>query len=152
MYPGIVCLILFDARGNESAYEHYDAIALALAVVLIGLKHVPLHRPHMLEEACEDLIHVATHACCIHLLREPLLHYACALHSTLHLLQERFTKPQILVHSIGVVWLLAAYLCGPRVSEVRTFIGAMVGPYLFDILGHGLVQMCRMAVLWLHDH
>lgn len=153
MYTGLVCLVLFDARGDK-APELYGHVVLLLAMILLALKHLPaiLHRPHRIESFCEDLLHISSHASCVAMLPQGQtnLRYACCLHSACFLLQHRFIKggKSIFLHTSAFICLACAYAHGPRVSELKTFIAAVVCPHILDAIAslvthvHKFITMC----------
>lgn len=154
MYTGIVCLVLFDARGALT--EPYWIAVAALAVCMLSIKYLPgiFHRPRQIQIFCEDVLHLSTHASVIAVLPcANQLRYACALHSTCFVLQHRFLKsgPALLVHTITGLWLMAAYVYGPRVSELQTFIAAMVCPHALDLLTNVLTHVQRFTELFLME-
>ena len=148
MYMGAVCLVLFDARGSETV--HYDAAALGLASLLMLVQYVPalLHRPQLVDGLCEDLLHIATHAAAVCTIASPVLRYACALHSTCFLLQNRL-KPSVFVHTVTAMWLAAAYMYGPRIVDLRPFITAVAFPHVVDVAARAVVHLHRLIVLWI---
>ena len=154
MYTGLVCLVLFDARGTLT--EPYWAAVLLLTASMLAIKYLPtiFHRPRQIQVFCEDVLHISTHAAVIATLpRTNQLRYACALHSTCHILQHRFLKsgPILLVHTVTGLWLLAAYIYGPRVSELQTFIAAMVCPHALELLTGVLTHVQRFSELFLME-
>jgi hypothetical protein len=154
MYTGLVCLVLFDARGALT--EPYWAAVLLLTACMLAIKYLPsiFHRPRQIQVFCEDVLHISTHAAVIATLpRTNQLQYACALHSTCHILQHRFLKsgPTLLVHTVTGLWLLAAYIYGPRVSELQTFIAAMVCPHALELLTGVLTHVQRFCELFLME-
>lgn len=154
MYTGIVCLVLFDARGALT--EPYWTAAITLAICMLIIKYIPaiLHRPRQIQTFCEDLLHISTHASVLAILPHANhLQYACALHSTCFILQHRFLKsgPMLLVHTITALWLIVAYAYGPRVSELQTFIAAMVCPHALDLLAGVLIQVQKLTELFLME-
>jgi hypothetical protein len=155
MYTGIVCLVLFDARGNMT--DQYEILAIALIILMMGMKYIPniFHRPNRVELFCEDLLHISTHASCVAAfpLGHNNLRYACALHCTCFILQQRFLKHgnPVLVHTITFAWLICAYVYGPRVSELKTFIAAVACPHILDAIATLVVQIHKFAVLWLME-
>ena len=122
MYMGAVCLVLFDARGSETV--HYDAAALGLASLLMLVQYVPalLHRPQLVDGLCEDLLHIATHAAAVCTIASPVLRYACALHSTCFLLQNRL-RPSVRLATcpVGVVRANSSTLVATWAVEIQIF-------------------------------
>ena len=155
MYTGLVCLVLFDARGSVDIADYSLPLASVLGILLLIVKYIPgiLHRPHKVDNLCEDLLHMSTHASCVYVLPSAQnLQYACALHSICFLMQHRFLKPSaVIVHTVTVLWLVYAYRDGPRVSELKTFILAVACPHILDIVSHTLVQTKKFTVLYLTD-
>ena len=158
MYTALVCFALFDARGTIELVAPYQIAATALlATVLLGLRYVPsvIHRPQLVDAMCEDLLCVAAHGICALLVLDPILRYACVLHSTCHLLQYRFMgKPRIpgtLVHTAAILWLAVAYAYGPRISDVKPFIVAVAYPNVMDLFARALTHAHRLAVLWVME-
>jgi hypothetical protein len=154
MYTGIVCLVLFDARGALT--EPYWTAVAVLAACMLAIKYLPaiLHRPRQIQTFCEDVLHISTHASVVAVLPHANhLRYACALHSTCFILQHRFLKsgPPLLVHTVTALWLVAAYAYGPRVSELQTFIAAMVCPHALDVLTSVLTQVQKLTELFLME-
>ena len=155
MYTGLVCLVLFDARGAFAEPSYWVAAAL-LAACMLAIKYLPaiFHRPRQIQSFCEDVLHICTHASAIAVLPcANQLRYACALHSTCYILQHRFLKsgPVLLVHTIAGGLLLTAYAYGPRVSELQTFIAAMVCPHALDLLTGVLTHVQRFSTLFLME-
>lgn len=154
MYTGIVCLVLFDARGTLT--EPYWIAVTVLAICMLGIKYIPtiFHRPRQIQTFCEDVLHISTHASVIAVIPYAnQLRYACALHSTCYILQHRFLKggPVLLVHTVTGLWLITAYAYGPRVSELQTFIAAMVCPHALDLLTNVLSHVQRFTELFLME-
>lgn len=155
MYTGIVCLVLFDARGSAVIEElcYYAVVVLALG--LLAMKYMPgiFHRPTQIERLCEDLLHISTHASCVSALPAAQnLRYACALHCVCFLLQHRFLKGGLtVVHTLAAVWLVCAYLYGPRVSELKPFILAVACPHVLDTASRALVHFKKCMVLYFMD-
>jgi hypothetical protein len=154
MYTGIVCLVLFDARGTLT--EPYWAAALLLAACMLGIKYIPalLHRPRQVSAFCEDVLHISTHASVVAVLPcANHLRYACALHCTCYVMQHRFLKcgPVLLMHTITSIWLVAAYAYGPRISELQTFIVAVVCPHALDTLAGVLTHIQKFTELYLME-
>ena len=154
MYTGIVCLVLFDARGRLT--EPYGMAVCILAVIMLGIKHTPtvFHRQRQVDAFCEDLLYIYTHVLMIASIPDTNhLRYACGLQCTCFVLQHRFLKkgPAILVHTITALWLIAAYVYGPRVSELRTFIAAVVCPHALDLLAGVLIQVQKFTTLYIME-
>ena len=157
MYTGIVCLVLFDARGNKAGIESdpwYLAAITAFTLLLLGLKHIPniLHRSRQVDTLCEDLLHISIHASCVAAMPpgHGHLRYACALHCVLYVLQHRILPiASPMVHTAAIAWLICAYVYGPRVTELQTFIVAVACPHMLDIVAHMTVQAHRLATLFL---
>ena len=150
MYLGLVCLVLFDARGSET--DAYGPVAALLAVLMFLTQYLPriLHRQHLIDALCEDLLHVTTHALCCSVVRPPLLRYACALHGACFLLQHRLPAT-IFVHTVTAACLVLAYIYGPRITELQPFIIAVACPHAVDVLARALVHLHRLLVLWAMD-
>jgi hypothetical protein len=152
MYIGLVCLVLFDARGTEIADEYW-VITAALMLFLLGIKHVPaiFHRPQQVDILCEDLLHLSVHASFIAGLPSGHGHlrYACALHGVFFLLQRRILPSSPATHSVILIWLLYAYAYGPRVTELKTFIAAVASPHTLDLAASVVVHLHRLATLCL---
>ena len=158
MYTALVCLVLFDARGECPPSAYLALIAAALATLTLAVKYFPviLHRPQMIDVFCEDVLSVCAHCVCTSMVpSEQNLQYACALHSALHLLEHRFLgKPRVpatLAHTMAGLLLAAAYAYGPRTLELRPFIVAVAYPNLVELLARALAHVHRMSVLWLVD-
>ena len=147
MYMGLVCLVLFDARG-KSQPEIYDIAALSLALGMLLAQYVPTYRPQLVDSFCEDMVHIVTHAASVYAIRTPILHYACALHCTCFLLQSRL-KPSVFVHTITALWLAAAYVYGPRITDLRPFITAVAFPHVVDVAARTVVHLHKLIVLWI---
>ena len=144
---GIVCLVLFDARGSHTA--QYDGAALCLALAMLLAQYAPaLHRPQLVEGLCEDLLHIATHAAAACAITTPVLRYACALHCTCFLLQHRL-RPSVFVHTVTAMWLAAAWAYGPRITDLRPFIIAVAFPHVVDVVARAVVHLQKLIVLWI---
>ena len=154
MYMGLVCVILFDARGDK-APDMYGPATLAIAALILAMKHMPaiLHRPHRIDSFCEDLLHISSHASCVAMLPPGHNHlrYACTLHSAYFLLQHRFLKGtrSVFLHTVALVWLACAYVYGPRVSELKIFIAAVVCPHVLDAAASLVTQIHRFLTVFL---
>lgn len=144
MYTGLACLILFDARGGVDPLlpvTVYIAAVLLLSGLLLCMAYFPhiFHRPELVDSFCADVLMVTVHAACIGMVSDPLLRHACALHSACYCIQNRFlggaktTVQPVLVHTILALLLLAAYVYGPRITEIRQFMIAAVCPHVLDL-------------------
>ena len=158
MYTGLVCLILFDARGGEPDSAFYHAsIALCLSLSLLSLAYIPriFHRPALVESFCADVLSIVTHAACIGVLSDPLLRHACALHSTCLIVQTRFmgaksTIQPVLLHTVLVLLLLSSYVYGPRITEIRQFVIGAVFPHALELCAKLLANVHGVLVtFWL---
>jgi len=158
MYTGLVCFVLFDARGEKTGGVEqepwYWMAGAALMLLMLVLKHMPtiLHRPKQIDMLCEDLLHISIHASCVAAMPpgHGHLRYACALHCALFLLQNRFL-PTPMTHLAAVAWLSCAYAYGPRVTDIQTFIAAVASPHTMDIIAGAAVQAHRLATLCLME-
>ena len=154
MYTALVCFALFDAQqGAVGLITAQQPLATALlAAFLLGLRYLPavFHRPQLVDAFCEDLLCLTAHSVCL-VVPDPTMRYACALHSTCHLLQTQFRPhtPSVLIHTVGAVWLLLAYAYGPRVSDLKPFLLAVSYPSVAGVLAKALTHTHRLAVLWL---
>lgn len=154
MYTGLVCLVLFDARGKEEgSIEAYGPAAAVLALAVLIAQYMPSQprRPRLVDKFCEDLLHIAAHMAAAYMIRAHVLnYYACALHSTCFLLQTRL-KPSVFVHTITAMWLAAAFFYGPRISDLQIFITAVAFPHVVDIVACAVTHLHQLGVLWLME-
>ncbi len=165
VYTGLACLVLFDARGGEfipTAPVYITATAF-LAVFLLSMAYLPhiFHRPALVDAFCADVLSIAVHVACVSVLSsDPLLRHACALHSACFCIQNRFlgtstktatVQPAILVHTILVLLLLAAYVHGPRITEIRQFVIGAVCPHVLELLGAKVLASVHgvLVTFWL---
>ena len=161
-YTGIACLVLFDARGSiEQACAAwgpsvYIYFTVCLSTLLLSLKYLPaiLHRPQQLVDAlCNDLLCITAHAAAIATVVEPCLRHGCALHSACFIVQQRFIGKMPLFANTGIahtsliLTLLAAYVYGPRISEVKPFMLSAVCPHALELLAQLFAHLHRLAVM-----
>jgi hypothetical protein len=155
MYTGLACLVLFDARGDILSVDTLAYIALALQLFVAACAYVPaiVHRPRLVDDMCADLITTATHAVGIAMIvSDSKLIYACALHSLCFLVQHRVLhKVQfpVLIHTITCLVLIAAYVHGPRINDIRQFVVSAVAPHALELAGSVMVHAHKFCVSWL---
>ena len=155
MYTAIVCLVLFDARGDAQYLNApIPIIAAALAVVMLAVRYMPtiFHRPQMVDCLCEDLLAITAHAACVSVVRNKELQYACALHSACYIMQHRFLDKQpVLVHTATGALLLASYLYCPRISDIKPFIIAVASPHIVELFAKCTAHIHGLSVSWLTE-
>ena len=158
MYSSLACLVLFDARGGEGVSDGipYVIIVICLSVFLLSLTYIPyiFHRPALVDRFCADVLSIVAHSACISILADPLLRHACALHSVCYCIQNRFintkTIPPVLLHTLLVLLLLAAYVYGPRITEIRQFMIGAVCPHVLELGATLLINLHSVLVtFWL---
>lgn len=159
MYTGLACLVLFDARGSvpESAAMIYVCLLMGISIVLLGMAYLPhiFHRPSLVDSLCADVLSIVTHAACISMLSDPLLRHACALHSMCFCIQSRFlgaknTIQPVMLHTGLVLLLLAAYVYGPRITEIKQFMIGAVCPHVLDLGASLLIQLhSGLVTFWM---
>jgi hypothetical protein len=163
MYTGLACLVLFDARGDvfESGSVVYAITAACLSVFLLCLAYLPhiFHRPALVDLFCADVLSIVVHAAGISVLSDPLLRHACALHSACFCIQTRFigakgtvVQPVLLLHTLLVLLLLAAYVYGPRITEIRQFMIGAVCPHVLDLGARALISLHGVLVTFWMEH
>ena len=157
MYTGLACLVLFDARGAvpESAAV-YLAMVLLISAFLLCMAYTPriFHRPALVDSFCSDVLSIIVHSACISVVSDPLLQHACALHSACFCIQKRFLTsnspiPPILLHTGLVFMLLAAYMYGPRITEIRQFVIGAVCPHVLELAADLLASLHGILVAFL---
>jgi hypothetical protein len=158
MYTGLACLVLFDARGEvpESAWI-YVAVVLCVSVFILSLAYLPhaFHRPALVDTFCADVLSITVHTACIGVLSDPLLRHACALHSVCFCIQTRFLSTKnaiqpVLLHTMLVLLLAAAYVYGPRITEIKQFMIGAVCPHVLELGAHLLASLHGVLVtFWL---
>jgi hypothetical protein len=158
MYTAVVCLVLFDARGDDALLSTaVPIVAAALAVAMLAVRYMPLifHRPQLVDHFCEDVLAISAHASCLSVLQSAELQYACALHSACYIMQHRFldkqSVPAALVHTVTGALLLAAYLHCPRISDIKSFITAVASPHLVELFAKAMSYLHRLLVVWLTE-
>jgi hypothetical protein len=159
MYSSLACLVLFDARGGDVLDGMpYVIIVVCLSVFLLSLTYIPyiFHRPALVDLFCADVLSIVAHSACISTLSDPLLRHACALHSACYCIQTRFIKtknsaiPPVLLHTVLVLLLLAAYVYGPRITEIRQFMIGAVCPHVLELGATLLINLHGVLVtFWL---
>ncbi len=151
MYTGIACLVLFDARGSMP-YDHnsetlYIVLTLFASVCLLCMSYLPhiIHRPALVDSFCADVLSITVHSACISVLSDPVLRHACALHSACFCIQNRFMGPKknnaVVLHTGLVFLLLAAYVYGPRVTEIKQFMIGAVCPHVLELGASVLIHL-----------
>ena len=150
MYAALVCFVLFDARGNDTATLAPAAVLMALCS--LAMEYIPraIHRPHAtVQSLCDDILAMAAFAACVVIVPGELLQYACTLHSVCHFLHWRFRG--VGTHVGLCLLLIFAYFNGPRMSELKDFIVAMSFPVMVEFLATALQGLHRILVLWLQQ-
>ena len=149
MYTGLACLVLFDARGSlpESPIL-YVVLMLCISAFLLCMAYIPhiFHRPALVDSFCADVLSITVHSACISVLSDPLLRHACAVHSVCFCIQKRFlntknTIQPVLLHTGLVLLLLAAYVYGPRITEIRQFMLGAVCPHVLELGASLLISL-----------
>jgi hypothetical protein len=160
MYTGLVCLVLFDARGDgtvESAML-YGMVTLCLSVFILSMAYVPhiFNRPALVDSLCADILSVTAHTACIGMLSDPLLRHACALNSVCFCIQNRFIRAKksavqpVLLHTILILLLLFSYVHGPRITEVKHFVIGAACPHILEFGAKILTSLHSISVtFWL---
>jgi hypothetical protein len=151
MYTGLACLVLFDARGEAPQSDLFYVVAvLCVSSFLLSMAYIPtiFHRPVMVDAFCADVLSITVHSACISMLSDPLLRHACALHSVCFCIQTRFlsaknTIQPLLLHTGLVLLLLAAYVHGPRITEIRQFMIGAVCPHV--------LELCARLLIGIHE-
>jgi hypothetical protein len=150
MYAALVCFVLFDARGNETATLAPAAVLMALCSLAIEYIPRAIHRPQATVQAlCDDILAMAVFVACIVIVQGELLQYACTLHSVCHFLNWRFRG--VGTHAALCLLLMFAYFNGPRITESKDFIVAMLFPVVSEFLAKALQGLHRVLVLWLQQ-
>jgi hypothetical protein len=162
MYTGLACLVLFDARGDvfESG-SIYVIAAACLSVFLLCMAYIPhiFHRPALVDLFCADVLSIVVHSAGVSVFSDPLLRHACALHSVCFCIQTRFigakgtvVQPALLLHTLLVLLLLAAYVYGPRITEIRQFMIGAVCPHVLDLGARALISLHGVLVTFWMEH
>ena len=154
MYTGLACLVLFDARGD--AFESgsiYVIAAACLSVFLLCMAYIPhiFHRPALVDLFCADVLSIVVHSAGVSVFSDPLLRHACALHSVCFCIQTRFISAKssvqpVLLHTLLVLLLLAAYVYGPRITEIRQFMIGAVCPHVLELGARVLISLHGILV------
>ena len=162
MYTGLVCLVLFDARGDgtvvlESAMV-YGAVSLCLSIFVLSVAYIPciFNRPALVDSLCADMLSATVHTACIGMLTDPLLRHACALNSVCFCIQNRFIRSKsaavqpILLHTILTLLLLLSYAYGPRITDVKHFVIGAACPHVLEFGANILTCLHGISVtFWL---
>jgi hypothetical protein len=157
-YTGLACFVLFDARGAVVVGSGfvYTCITVCAAALLLSLKFIPSiwFRPQQLVDIfCEDILCIISHAVCIGMILDPELRHGCALHSMCFVLQQRFMgrmpslTTETVVHTLSVLFLVAAYTHGPRITDVQRFMLSAVCPHALELLAQLLARVHRVGVI-----
>ena len=155
MYTGFACLVLFDARGETVPVDVLAYAALLFAVFFLLCAYVPaiIHRPRLVDDLCADVLTLATHAVGIVMaVSDTRLMHACCLHSLCFLVQHRALRKvqyPVLVHTVTALTLAAAYVYGPRISDIRQFVVSAVAPHALEMLALVVVHLHKFAVSWI---
>jgi hypothetical protein len=55
----------------------------------------------------------------------------------------------VLIHTITVLTLAAAYAYGPRISDIRQFVVSAVAPHALEMLALVAVHLHKFTVSWI---
>jgi hypothetical protein len=158
MYTGLACLVLFDARGAlPESSTIYVGLVLGISFVVLCMAYLPhiFHRPALVDSLCADVLSIVTHAACISVLSDPLLRHACALHSMCFCVQNRFLGAKnsiqpVMLHTGLVLLLLAAYVYGPRITEIKQFMIGAVCPHVLELGANLLIHLhSGLVTFWM---
>ena len=159
MYIAAACLVLFDARGTLQDMGTVFWVTAAIQLALLTINYFPhiLHRPQLVDALCADLIAFATNAAGICLLhKHPNLQYACVLHTVCFLVHHKYlgrcsTSSAVLLHTVMVLILVAAYFQGPRVYDLQQFVVSAVWPHVLEAVVAALLMMHTVAVMYVSE-
>ena len=152
MYNVLACVVLFDARGELIPPETMLSTACVLEAFMLCVCYFPIvfYRPRYVDELCADVIAFAAHAAGIVLLvSNPLVMYGCALHAICFHAHHRFVdraQHPVLVHTALLLLLVACYVRGPRITDIRQFVITAVAPHALEVAAGLLVHVHRLAV------
>jgi hypothetical protein len=158
MYTGLACLVLFDARGSvPDSITVYIALVLGVSTCILCMSYLPhiFHRPALVDSFCADVLSITVHSACISVLSDPLLRHACALHSMCFCIQSRFMGPKkyiqpVLLHTGLLLLLLAAYVYGPRITEIKQFMIGAVCPHVLELGASLLIHLhSGLVTFWM---
>ena len=155
MYIAAACLVLFDARGTLPNMGTVFWVTAAIQLALLTINYFPhiLHRPQLVDALCADLIAFSTNAAGICLLhKHPNLQYACVLHTVCFLVHHKYlgrcsTSSAVLLHTVMVLILVAAYFQGPRVYDLVS----AVWPHVLEAVVAALLMMHTVAVMYVSE-
>jgi hypothetical protein len=154
MYTGIAILVLFDARGEDVSSDTLVHAALLLAAFLLVCTYVPaiIYRPRLVDDMCGDVLTLVTHAIGIAMaVSDGRLMYACCLHSLCFLVQHRVLRKvqyPVLIHTVMCLTMAAAYVHGPRISDIKQFVVSAIAPHVLEMLALVTVHLHKFAVSW----
>ena len=154
MYTGVACLVLFDARGDVVSDDTLVHAALLFAAFLLVCTYVPaiFYRPRLVDDMCADVLTLVTHAIgIVMVVSDTRLMYACCLHSLCFLVQHRALRKvqyPVLIHTVMCLTLGAAYVHGPRISDIKQFVVSAVAPHVLEMLALVTVHLHKFAVSW----
>lgn len=161
MYIGAACLVLFDARGGlqaPSMWSVFVGVTIIQSVLLV-MNYIPIifHRPREVDMLCADVLTFATHATGIIIcFKEPVLQFACVLHTLCFCMERRYLNRSnsthvMLIHTLMVMILLGAYVYGPRVIDLYQFVIGAACPHVMDIAAAMVIRTHKIAVAYIAD-
>ena len=159
MFIPFACLVLFDARGVLPDMKTVFLIAACMQIILLLMVYCPqiIHRPQLVDALCADLIMFAVSSILlIQLHRYSDLQYACVVHTICFQVQTKYlprlsASSYVFVHTLMVFLLLTAYIYGPRVTDLQTFVASAVWPHLLENVVQVLVVVHKITVTHFGD-
>ena len=159
MYTAVACVVLFDARGTPVPMSSVMSLVCAIQSVLLAICYVPsvYYRPQEVDALCSDLLVFAAHIVGIVLvIRDPTLQFACALHSLCYNIEKRYldrgsSSYIMFIHTLVAMLLLAAYVYGPRITDLFQFMLSAVWPHVMEVAAVVLIRTHKLAVAYVTD-
>jgi hypothetical protein len=160
MYTGAACLVLFDARGGPVEMPYVCVLALIIQTLLIGISYMPavFYRPRLVDALCADVLTFATHVAGIAIcIREPVLQFACVLHTLCFCMEKRYlgqgSGPSytMFIHTLMGMLLIAAYFYGPRVTDLYPFVIGAAWPHVMEMVAAIVIRTHKLAVTYITD-
>jgi hypothetical protein len=161
MYIGAACLVLFDARGGAVAPAMLSVLigVTVFQMLLLAMSYIPVifHRPREVDNLCADVLIFATHVTGISIcFQDPVLQFACMLHTLCHCMEQRYLNRGsasyvVFLHTLTITILLGAYVYGPRVTDLYSFVIGAACPHVMDVVAALVIRTHKVVVAYIAD-
>ena len=133
--------------------------AFVIQAVLLGICYIRsvVLRPQEVDALCADWLVFATYTAGITIaIRDPVLQFACALHSVCFCIEKRYLERGgasyiMFIHTLVFILLSTAYLYGPRVTDVYQFMLSAIWPHIMEMVAFVLIHAHRVGVRYVSE-